>query len=314
MGCHRIRHITKYTYPTAVTDSANQIMLYPLNDERQKVKHHEVTITGRPAVELFGDYYGNTIGTFSVIHPHRELVIDSVLEVEVEPVSPPAEDRNPAHQWDRMKAVQGTFPYLDFLFQERCSSRDEILAVVRRCAGSGATPLGASQDLAEFVHTALQYQKGVTSVETGTDEVWKLKAGVCQDFAHLLLLMLRMAGIPGRYVSGYVCPKNHEMRGEGATHAWVEAYIPEFGWLGIDPTNNSIVTDRHVRLAFGRSFADCTPVKGTYKGSSAHTLDVSVRIESGTEESPVQVFTTTVRHEEPSANSYRKYQEFQQQQ
>ena len=94
----------------------------------------------------------------------------------------------------------------------------------------------------------------------------------------------------------------------------VEAYIPGHDWLGIDPTNNSIVNDQHVRLAFGRSFADCTPVKGTYKGSSEHTLNVSVRIENDSAGESTPLFSTTFRKEEPSSNSYRKYLEFQQQQ
>ena len=91
----------------------------------------------------------------------------------------------------------------------------------------------------------------MTDVETTIDEVWKLKAGVCQDFAHVLLVMLHMINIPARYVSGYVCPNKNGMRGEGATHAWVEAYIPFYGWLGLDPTNNCMVNDLHVRLATG---------------------------------------------------------------
>ena len=104
------------------------------------------------------------------------------------------------------------------------------------------------------------------------------------------------------------------MRGEGATHAWAEAFIPGYGWLGIDPTNNSLVGDRHVRLAFGRSFADCTPVKGTYRGTGEHTLNVSVRIESGSSPVAPPVFSTAFRKEEPTSNSYRKFLEFQQQQ
>ncbi len=314
MGYHRIRHITKYIYPTPVTDSANQIMIYALNDERQKVVRQEVSITGKPLVEVFADFYGNSIGTFSVIKPHSELVIDSAVEVHVEQIEPPIDVSPASGQWDRLRALKGIFPYLDFLYTEQCASRDEILGVVRRIAVPELTPLATALALAAFVHETLHYQKGVTSVESSIDEVWTLKAGVCQDFAHLTLLMLRLAGIPARYVSGYVCPKHHELRGEGATHAWVESYIPSFGWLGVDPTNNSLVNERHVRLAFGRSFADCTPVKGTYKGSSQHTLQVSVRIEDGSWVDPRPSFSTTVRGEEPSANSYRKFLEFQQQQ
>jgi transglutaminase-like putative cysteine protease len=128
-----------------------------------------------------------------------------------------------------------------------------------------------------------------------------------------------MNGIPARYVSGYICPKNQELRGEGATHAWVEAYIPFYGWLGLDPTNNCIVSDRHVRLAIGRNFSDCTPVKGTYKGSSEHTLEVSVMIENGhiktkeeIEETPTYSYTS--KNPGMTNNSYRHYLEMQQQQ
>jgi transglutaminase-like putative cysteine protease len=127
-----------------------------------------------------------------------------------------------------------------------------------------------------------------------------------------------MVGIPARYVSGYICPKNHELRGEGATHAWVEAYIPFHGWIGLDPTNNCIAGDRHVRLAVGRHFTDCTPVKGTYKGSSAHTLEVSVTIENGqpvpATENLTPVFTYQVHNPGVPDNSYRRFMEMQQQQ
>ena len=161
-------------------------------------------------------------------------------------------------------------------------------------------------------------KKGITSVETQVEEIWNLKAGVCQDFAHVLLVMLRMVGIPARYVSGYICPDKQEWRGEGATHAWVEAYLPFRGWTGFDPTNNCIASDRHVRLAVGRNFSDCTPVKGTYKGSSEHTLEVSVVIANGkpaATEFAEPVFTyVTQQQAMPENNSYRRFMEMQQQQ
>ena len=155
-------------------------------------------------------------------------------------------------------------------------------------------------------------------METQVDEIWKLKAGVCQDFAHVLLVMLRMVGIPARYVSGYICPENDELRGAGATHAWVEAYIPFHGWLGFDPTNNCIASDRHIRLAIGRSFTDCTPAKGTYKSSSEHTLGVSVSIEDGSpkkeQDAITPVFSNQVQNPDVTDNSYRRFMEIQQQQ
>lgn len=135
--------------------------------------------------------------------------------------------------------------------------------------------------LSEFVYDNFSYKQGITNIETPIEDIWKLKAGVCQDFAHILLAILRIYGIPARYVSGYICPKETGVRGEGATHAWVEAHIPFYGWLGLDPTNNCIVTDGHVKMAIGRSFSDCTPVKGTYKGSGEHILEVKVQVENG---------------------------------
>jgi len=126
-------------------------------------------------------------------------------------------------------------------------------------------------------------------------------------------------GLAARYVSGYICPKDKEMRGEGATHAWVEAYIPNYGWLGLDPTNNCLVNDRHVRLAVGRNFLDCTPVKGTYKGSGEHTLEVSVEIKNGDAKKSSQKqgppkFSYEAKNPGEPINSYRYYLEVQQKQ
>jgi transglutaminase-like putative cysteine protease len=104
------------------------------------------------------------------------------------------------------------------------------------------------------------------------------KSGVCQDFVHLMLQILRTMKIPGRYVSGYICPNKNGMRGEGATHAWVEAWIPAYGWAGIDPTNNVWVTNNHVKLAVGRNFSDCSPIKGSFRGPAKQKLLVYVSI------------------------------------
>ncbi len=154
-------------------------------------------------------------------------------------------------------------------------------------------------------------------MQTTLDEIWGLRAGVCQDFAHILLVLLRQIGIPARYVSGYICPKQNGMRGEGATHAWIEAYIPFNGWVGFDPTNDSLVTDQHVRLAVGRNFSDCSPVKGTYKGSPDHILEVGVSVsyENGkTSEEPATVLTPQPVKSGQDHNSYRQYLEMMQQQ
>jgi len=320
MAEYRIKHITRYTYPSPVIDSANQVMLFPIDDPEQEVKKHELIITHQPSVEIFTDYFGNKVGIFSVIKPHSQLTIESIIEVVIQEAKLPANDTASESQWDNLNVIREQFPYMDFMLLENCDSYDEIADVVKSLMNETITPFAIAEQMSAFVYHHFEYKKGITSVETQVDEIWKLKAGVCQDFAHILLVMLRIVGIPARYVSGYICPKNHELRGEGATHAWVEAYIPFHGWIGLDPTNNCIASDRHVRLAIGRSFTDCTPVKGTYKGSSAHTLEVSVSIENGTvkpeEEIATPVFSYQVHNPgHPSTdNSYRRFMEIQQQQ
>jgi len=133
-------------------------------------------------------------------------------------------------------------------------------------------------DCNEYIFNHFRYIKGITTIETTVDEIIAQKAGVCQDFSHVLLSLLRRMNIPARYVSGYICPNKNGMRGEGATHAWVEAYIPDYGWVGIDPTNNCWAGSHHVKLAVGRDFKDCTPVKGTFKGISKQLLSVYVSV------------------------------------
>jgi transglutaminase-like putative cysteine protease len=293
-------------------------MLYPIADANLEVKNHEIKISHNPPVEVFIDYFGNHTGVFSVVQPHTELLIESVADVITYPIAPPADDTDIADQWQQLAAIKNNMSYMDFLYQEPFTAT-EIKSLLDEVAGFGRSPLELAKLLSEYVYTNFTYQKGITSVETKIDEVWNLKAGVCQDFAHILILFLRMFDIPSRYVSGYICPKDKEMRGEGATHAWVEAYIPNYGWLGLDPTNNCLVSDQHVRLAVGRNFLDCTPVKGTYKGSGEHTLEVSVEIRNGVikkgkeKEGPTKFGYEAKNPGEP-INSYRKFLDMQMQQ
>ncbi len=319
MSTYKIKHITRYTYASTVIDCTNQIMLYPIVDAQLEVRKHEIKISHNPAIEVFVDYFGNYTGVFSVIKPHTELLIESTAEVITKPVLVPADDMNVAEQWQQLLALKHQMAYMDFLKQEAFSSAHDVKSILDGITGIEKTPFQIATLLSEYVYQNFNYQKGITSVETKTEEVWNLKAGVCQDFAHILLVFLRMFDIPSRYVSGYICPKGKEMRGEGATHAWVEAYIPYYGWLGLDPTNNCIVNDQHVRLAVGRSFTDCTPVKGTYKGSGEHTLEVSVEIKNGTskksseKEGPPK-FSYEAKNPGEPINSYRYYLEVQQKQ
>ncbi len=312
----KIHHVTKYTYEAPVRDSANQIILFPIKDQYQEVLKHELHITRDPELDIFKDYYGNEIGSFMHAEPHHELVIDSKVEVITHSRNSP-KDNMPAHeQWAYLKQMRIQIPYIDFLNQEQFNALQDMMQVLHEQQCSDCTPLDAAKKMAGYVYSNFKYIKGITNVETTLDEIWKLKAGVCQDFAHILLVMLRIMDIPARYVSGYICPNKNGMRGEGATHAWVEAYIPNYGWLGVDPTNNCLVNGLHVRLAVGRSFSDCSPVKGTYKGMSEHKLEVGVSVsyEDGRTTEEANTILTPQPAKNTEQNSYRRYMEMMQQQ
>ncbi|HEX8330644.1 MAG TPA: transglutaminase family protein [Hymenobacter sp.] len=320
MSAYTIKHVTRYTYAAEVIDGANQIMLYPLADDRLEVERHEVCVSHdsgvRPdtVIDTYTDAFGNTVGTFTVLPPHTVLVIESNAAVTPRPILFPMDEQPAEEQWRDLRSRQQDAAFIDFLVQEDFPSLPDLKTTLNQLVDYAEKPLKNALVLSEYVFDHFDYRQGVTNVETPAEEIWRLKAGVCQDFAHMLLAMLRLVGVPARYVSGYVCPKDEGVRGTGATHAWVEAYIPFYGWLGVDPTNNCIVNDGHVRLAIGRNFQDCTPVKGTYKGIGTHRLTVSVNIESNQADHAEQpTLAPAPAYEVPDpeqpVNSYQRYME-----
>ncbi|MFD0795358.1 transglutaminase domain-containing protein [Mucilaginibacter litoreus] len=315
----KIQHITKYSYDGFVRDSANKIILYPITDVYQEVLKHDLIITGHPQVDTYIDYYGNQVGSFTYTERHNSLIINSQVSVITHPKPLPLDNIFSYDQWTDLFNLRHTVPYIDFLKQEYFEGLSELRPIVEQERKTDDTPYHVALHFTKYVYRNFEYIKGVTTVESTLDDVWKLRAGVCQDFAHVLMVMLRYVGIPARYVSGYICPNKNGMRGEGATHAWAEAYLPGYGWLGIDPTNNCIANENHVRLAVGRNFSDCSPVKGVYKGTAGHTLEVSVSV--GYDDSPIQeekdIFTISSASKPATSvprNSYARYVEMMQQQ
>jgi transglutaminase-like putative cysteine protease len=313
-----IKHITRYSYESLVKDSVNHIILYPKEDEYQLVLSHELIISGEPKVDTFIDYYGNKVGFFTYSERHNELEIVSILRVATTARELPVERMFNEDDWNALEELRFQVPYIDYLKWEPFEGLRELQEYVNESLTQHPTPFKAAMAFCSFVYEKFQYIQGVTTVQTRIEEIWQLKAGVCQDFAHIMCQMLRMAGIPAKYVSGYICPNKNGVRGEGATHAWVEAYIPGCGWLGLDPTNNSIANETYVRLALGRSFNDCSPVRGVYKGPSQHKL--SVRVIVSYDNSPVDLVEDLTARTFPdpviptfSGNSYRRNLEVQQQ-
>jgi transglutaminase-like putative cysteine protease len=277
MPVFKIHHITKYEYEKPVTESVNEIRIFPYQGNGQEILQHDLVITDHPEMQLFNDYWGNKVGLFSIIQSHKQLIIESKLIVRT--TSPADLQINFVSGFDQMKQEIGINMLLLELTRpdsiEKQQNIQEICDQVYNPSVAVAEVVGKSS---EYIFKNFKYTKGITTIESTVDEILEHQEGVCQDFAHVLLQILRTLNIPCRYVSGYICPNKNGMRGEGATHAWVEAWIPQNGWAGIDPTNNVWVTNTHVKLAVGRNFTDCSPVKGSFKGPARQDLFVLVNV------------------------------------
>ncbi len=277
MPVFTIHHITKYEYDRSVKESSNEIKIYPYLCNDQEILQHDLHITAHPDVFVFTDYWGNRIGLFNVIQPHKEMVIDSRLVIRTTLSSQLKINFHSTWQ-DLQNEIAGNLLYIELKQADTIKSQAQIDVIIEGLNVKSKSIAAVVEACSEHIYKQFKYIKGITTIETTVDEILAVKAGVCQDFAHLMLQILRSLKIPSRYVSGYICPNKNGMRGEGATHAWIEAFIPGYGWAGIDPTNNVWATNHHVKLAVGKDFNDCSPVKGTFKGLAKQLLSVFVSV------------------------------------
>ena len=277
MPVFTIHHITKYAYDRPVIESMNEIRIYPFQCPEQETLQHDLSVTHNPDIQTFIDYWGNKTGTFNVLIPHTEMVIESKLVIRT--ISEHGTSINFESTWEHLSnEVNKKLQLIELASPNLISQQDEIDAIVKSITRNNETVAVTIGNCSDYIFKNFQYIKGITNIETTVDEILIHKSGVCQDFAHLMLQILRTLHIPCRYVSGYICPTKDGMRGEGATHAWVDAWVPQYGWAGIDPTNNVWVTNNHVKLAVGSEFKDCTPAKGTFKGPAHQLLSVYVSV------------------------------------
>jgi len=276
MPVFNIHHITKYEYDRPVKESVNEIKIFPFADFTQETLHHQVNITGHPDIFMIHDYWGNRAGMFNLMAPHKELVIESKLIVRA--LGQAFVSQLDANLASLKNEIANNLSLLELSKISEIELRDKIHETVQEFYKPEMPVHAIIEKCGNFIFNEFKYIKGITTIETTVKEILEHRSGVCQDFAHVMLEMLRSLGIPSRYVSGYVCPNKSGMRGEGATHAWIEAWLPGTGWVGNDPTNNVWVTNNHVKLAVGRNFRDCTPVKGTFKGPARQSLSVYVSL------------------------------------
>lgn len=277
MPIFRIHHITKYEYERPVKESMNEIKIFPFSGGEQEILLHDLQITDNPDVHYFNDYWGNKTGVFSVLPPHKLLTIESKLLVRTTASSQLKINFHSGLDQLKQEVIKD-FHLVELSRADHIASQQKIHDVINKIGYTNRSVASFTEACCEYIFKNYKYIKGITNVETTVEEILEIGSGVCQDFAHLMLQILRTLHIPARYVSGYICPNKNGMRGEGATHAWVEVWVPQYGWAGIDPTNNVWVTNTHVKLAVGRNFHDCSPVKGTFKGPSKQKLSVYVSV------------------------------------
>jgi len=274
----RIRHVTGFVYGGDVTASYNEARMLPVSLDGQLVIASGLEISPVNAHHNFIDYWGSRVASFEVLTPHRELSITANSVVEVRPREAPPSELD----WDGLarlaRASTGT---VEQSSQTRLTNPPpELIELAERIAAHHRDPAQAALAICTAVGEALEYVPGVTSVHSSGADAWSQRKGVCQDIAHVALGALRAAGIPARYVSGYLHPVAEPEIGEtvsGESHAWVE-WFTGAGWQGFDPTNGIEIGDRHVLVGRGRDYSDVPPLRGVYAGSVDSQLFVSVEI------------------------------------
>lgn len=283
---YELRHETSYSYDADVTDSYGVAHVVPRELAWQRVLEHRVAITPEPSdLRTDVDALGNTVTYFQVDRPHRRLVVEArgLLEVDAAPhdetaLAVPWEQARPMRRPD----VPDAWRAVDLALASPAVSLAEAAHAYAARSLAPGRPLGeAVRELAARVHADFEYQPGATTVSSTVEDVVAARAGVCQDFAHLMLAGLRSHGLAGRYVSGYLAtqppPGQERLVGADASHAWVAVWVPGDGWLALDPTNDQATDERYVTLAWGRDYADVTPVKGVIVTEAEHSrLEVAV--------------------------------------
>jgi transglutaminase-like putative cysteine protease len=289
MNRFHLRHTTEFHYDGPVSESYNEVRLRPIQDERQSCISFRLVTTPNSRVTAHRDGLGNWVHQFSILPEHRRLKVETEAVVLTHEVAPAKTDLTSLADFDARREEIGE-EYFDFVAPSGYVPHLAALRELKEAAEkiSMDTVAGFVDAASNLIHEEFRYVKGATHVHSSIEDPLALRAGVCQDFAHLLLGAVRMRGLPARYVSGYVVPgktalpeerhEQEEVIGGQATHAWAEVFLPEAGWIGFDPTLGEPVGLRHVRVAYGRDYGDVAPVRGVYKGHAGQQLSVDVRV------------------------------------
>jgi len=271
-----IRHVTGHSYERPVTLSYNEVRITPISNDRQLALESTVEVSPPAAVYRYWDWWGTLVHSFDLQEPHDELIVtgSSIVETSgpVRPASTPV-------TWAELAGDAVRDQFAELLVPSRYVPLEGEVLDVAAELGDGLDPYEACEAVVATVRGRMKYEKGTTTVSTRANDALRIGSGVCQDFTHVALGLLRARGIPARYVSGYLHPSSHAEPGHataGQSHAWVEAWVGE--WLPFDTTNGAPVGERHVVVGRARDYADLAPLNGIFHGGPAKALGVTVEL------------------------------------
>ena len=316
---YSVRHITNFCYAPAVRESVMEVRMQPRTDFRQRCLSFSLTVEPRANTMVYRDFYGNTVHNFDIPERHQSIEIMAQGIVDVLPMR--EIDLSTVEDWDELDRRVAQTDYWEMMVPSHFATPTPLLESLAQELDlqRRGNPLELLRELNSRLYEKFDYAPNTTEVDSPIDDALQSRRGVCQDFAHIMITLVRQLKIPCRYVSGYLYHEDKSMDRSpaGATHAWVEAYLGELGWVAFDPTNNLEGCDRHVRVALGRDYADVPPTRGIYKGEAESELSVLVTVTPVDAPEPEELPPTTVtrtRFRNPDANAEADQQQQQQQQ
>src|SRR5882724_8528580 len=278
MMIYSVRHVTKFRYKPAVRESVREVRMQPRSDEGQRCLSFSLDVRPAAAIMQYRDFLGNVVHHFDIAGTHSELTVKAQAVVDVLPAPDPMIEAS--RSWDDLDALVAGGDHWEMLlpsaFAHPTPLLEELFSEMK--LERRGTPLELLLEITQSIHENFAYVPNSTMVDSPIDHALAERKGVCQDFAHIMTALVRKLRIPCRYVSGYLfhADKVKDRSPAGATHAWVEAYLGEAGWVAFDPTNNLLGSERHIHVAVGRDYADVPPTRGVYKGEAESELSVRV--------------------------------------
>jgi transglutaminase-like putative cysteine protease len=281
-----VRHKTTFTYEDVVSVSHHVLHLTPRQHPRQTCLDTTMLVEPTPAIDSIGqDYFGNPVHFVTVQEPHERLVVDAQSRIEVRPAPAPL-DVDASEPWEQVRerlGVESALEAYEFSFDSPYVTASEAVhAYAQESFTPGRPILAAAMDLTSRIFHDFEYRGGVSDVSTPVSEVFAMRHGVCQDFAHLEIACLRSLGLAARYVSGYLLTRPPEGKekliGSDASHAWLAVWAGDKGWVEFDPTNNLIPDIEHITIGWGRDYGDVSPINGFIVGGGAHHVAVAVDV------------------------------------